>query len=301
MYFYGELDDMARHQWGLVTRRQALTVVTSRQLDRLRARKSLIPVHYGVYRLAGTPGSWRQRAMASCLAYEAPVALSHRAAARLWNLEDIKADDPEVTITSGRSGRRGGILTHRAALSDSEVLSRQGIPVTSPERTLVDLATMFSPKLLERVVDQALRRHLVTVDKLERCHARRSGSGWPGSATMREILEFRKNYPGMGDSDWVDRIVRWIEAAGLDVPVRQHQVIINGTVRVLDMAHVEEKIAIEFAGYDAHGRRHRFDSDAVRTSELALAGWLVVTVTSKRTAEEVVRWVREALELRRTD
>jgi very-short-patch-repair endonuclease len=94
--------------------------------------------------------------------------------------------------------------------------------------------------------------------------------------------------------------VRWIVAAGLDAPVLQHQVIIGGRVRILDMAYVAEKVVIEFAGYDMHGRRHRFDADAVRTSELALAGWLVVTVTSKQTEAEVVDRVRRALEQRRS-
>ncbi len=65
------------------------------------------------------------------------------------------------------------------------------------------------------------------------------------------------------------------------------------------MAYVTAKIAIEFVGYDQHGRRHRFDSDAVRTTALGLAGWLVLTITSRQTPEQVVKWVGDALALRR--
>jgi hypothetical protein len=294
-----DLDGIAQRQWGLVSRVQALELMSPQQLRRRCASAALVPVHRGVFRLAGAPLSWRQRAMACCLAYGSPVAVSHRAAARLWGLEGILAREPEVTVPPGRNGKRSGIVTHRAPLLDVDMTTRHGIPVTTAARTLADLAAVLSPYLLERVLDQAGRSRLVTMAELAARQASLVGPGRRGHANLRELLSFRLERAGFGDSEWADRAWRWIVDAGVEPPDRQVAVIAGGVVRVLDMAYVPERIAIEFAGFDHHGRRHRFDSDADRTADLQLAGWLVLPVTSRHSKDRFVDRVRQALALRR--
>jgi hypothetical protein len=299
MKFPAELDKLAREQWSLVTRRQILKEMKPHQLRVLRSSGLLIPVEDGVYRLAGAPASWRQKAMAACLAYGPPVALSHSAAARLWEIEGITAKEPELTVPPGRSGRRPQIVTHRAPLPDDDTTTHHGIPVTTMPRTLVDLAGVVSPYLLERAIDQAKRQNLATPQELADIQKSRSGAGRKGNAALRSLLDLRVAQPGIGDSEWVDRAFGWIAGAGLDPPRRQFQVVVNGVVRILDMAYVEEKIAIEFNGFDFHGRRHRFDADAIRTTDLELDGWLVIQVTSSQAPEEFLDRLRRALALRR--
>ncbi|MBO0692671.1 MAG: hypothetical protein J2P58_07220, partial [Acidimicrobiaceae bacterium] len=72
-----------------------------------------------------------------------------------------------------------------------------------------------------------------------------------------------------------------------------------GRVYVIDLAYPGPKVGLEFDGFDYHGRRWRFDTDAVRYSELALAGWMLRRVTATQSPDEVVAWVREALRQRR--
>ncbi len=76
-----------RSQHGVVTRDQIAAVLTRRQLDRWVSTGRLVRAASGQWRLAGSPVSWRQRAMGVCLAYGPPAAISHTAAARLWGLE----------------------------------------------------------------------------------------------------------------------------------------------------------------------------------------------------------------------
>lgn len=265
------------------------------ELRSLQGRGLLVIAHRGVYRLAGAQQSWRQRAMAAHLAYGPPSAISHLAAARMWGFEGILAPDPEITVPAARHGRRAGIRTHRARLAEPDIAWRYGIPLTTPSRTLADLAGITSSYLLERAVDQAQRSRLVTPDQLAQYVLANRGSGYKGIAALRDVLGYRVDHPGVGDSDWADRVYGWIVEAGLEAPARQVQVTLGGTVWILDMAYPDRKIAIEFDGFDYHGRRHRFDSDAARYDELVLAGWTVLRVTSRHGEARVVEWVRRAL------
>jgi hypothetical protein len=293
-----ELDVLGRRQWGLVTRTQVLEVMSDGQLRRLQDDTQLVPVHRGVYRLAGAPISWRQRAMAACLAYGPPCAISHRAAAKLWDLEGILAEHPEVTVPPWRDGRRAGILTHRSVLREADVTSRYGIPVTTPARTIIDLSGLLSMYLLARAVDQVHRARLATPEDVAACLRALNRPGRAGSTAVRELLRFRIEHPGVGDSEWADRIYGWLVAGGETPPQRQVPAVVNGVLRILDMAYPERMIAIELDGFDFHGRRHRFDADAARYDELVLAGWLVVRFTAKHSRASVLDRVHRALSLR---
>ena len=233
--------------------------------------------------------------MAAHLAYGPPSAISYRAAARIWGFEGILAENPEITVPEWRDGRRTSIVTHRAPLPKSDVTLRYEIPVTTPGRTLADLARVTSTYLLERAVDHALRKSLVRSDQLAEFVWAIRGCGHIGIAALRDLLRYRLEHPDIGDSEWADRLYGWIVDSGLEAPLRQVQVTLGDTVLILDMAYPDRKVAIEFDGFDYHGRRHRFDSDAARYDELVLAGWTVLRVTSKHGRARVVAWVARAL------
>lgn len=289
------LEEYTRRQYGLVARAQALEVMSDGQLRGLQKQGILTVVHRGVYRIVGEPPSWRQRAMAAHLVYGPPSAISYRAAARIWDFEGILAKDPEITVSPSRRGRHPGVLTHRAALPDRDIGSRYGIPVTTPCRTLADLASVTSTHLLSRAVDQALRQRQTSADELDAYVRANRGFGRRGVAALRELLSFRVEHRDLGDSDLEDRVYGWIVESGLEPPERQVQVALGGTVWLLDHAYPDRKIALECEGFDHHGRRYRFDSDAARYDELVLAGWTVLRVTSKHGRERVVAWVAQAL------
>ena len=71
---------------------------------------------------------------------------------------------------------------------------------------------------------------MVTPNELVRQQAARSGHGFRGSVTFREMLGLRLSHLGVGDSEWEDRIFRWIVDAGLEPPERQVRVTVGGGV-----------------------------------------------------------------------
>ena len=298
MVKWSEIDGIGREQWGLLTKGQALGLMGKATLERYRRDGLLVVVYPGVYRLVGAPPSWRQRTMAACLAYGAPVAASHRSAAVLWGLEGVAARECELTVPHTRSGRCAGILTHRAPLAEGDLTWRERIPVTTVGRTLLDLRGVVPKAVLERAVDQAYRQHLVTPKVLARLEADRTGGGYRGSGAFRRILDLRSAHPGMGETEWEDRIFEWVVEAGLEPPERQIRVTVGEREFLIDLGYSDRKVGLEFDGFDYHGRRWRFDADAVRYSDLALAGWMVRRVTATQSRQEVVAWVSEALRQR---
>ena len=125
----------------------------------------LIRLHRGVYAVGHRPPSRHARAMAAVLACGPGAVLSHRSAAALWELGRWPRA-VEVTTPSGH--RHEGVLVHRSrTLTRADVTRHYGIPVTTPARTLDDLARVLSPTALTRAVNEARIRHFITRDAAE--------------------------------------------------------------------------------------------------------------------------------------
>ncbi|MGH4002466.1 MAG: type IV toxin-antitoxin system AbiEi family antitoxin domain-containing protein [Pseudonocardiaceae bacterium] len=155
-----EMADIAAGQWGLITSRQALDIgATSNALTRLAAQGALERVTYGVYRIGGTPSSPLDGLRADWLALDPsvlasdrlwggldlgePLAIvSHRSAARLHDFGDIDADDHEFTLPVRKQTRRAGVRIHRFPIEEDDWTVVGGLPVTTPVRTIDDLAAV---------------------------------------------------------------------------------------------------------------------------------------------------------------
>jgi hypothetical protein len=288
------LTDQAVRQHGLLVRPQLTDVLTKGEIQ-ARARTGIIePVARGVYRIAGCPHTFRQRVLASCLSIGPLVVASHATAARLWDFEAFrKQNRVHLSVPPHRRGTRRALdaRVHRVPLSHADVTVRYGVPVTTAIRTLGDLASHVPAEVLGHSVDEALRRRLILPHQLEALSA-----DWyhrPGAPAIHALAVARGG--GVGESDWEDRVYGWLIAAGLPPPVRQHPVQLpDGPIR-LDLAYPDHLVGIEFEGWTWHGGRQRFDADRVRASELTLAGWRIVWVTSAQRAADVIARVRRAL------
>jgi hypothetical protein len=295
---HAELDTLAQAQHGLVSHRQAIEILGSWGFRRAVAQHQLTSVQRGVFRCAGTTSTFRQRAMAACLAFGPPVAVSHRSAAVLWGYEPVAAGrDIEVSLPRARSGRRSGVRAHRVALDDTDLDRRYGITVTCPGRTLLDLAGVMPAAVLERCIDDAIRARQSTAVELRRWLEQSGRHGFDGAGRLSRLLE-RRAATGVGDSAGVDRLHRLIVRSGLSVPVLGWAVVVAGRQRILDLAYPAEKIAIEFNGWEYHQMRSRMDDDHARTTELELAGWLVIVVTAAHRDADTVDRISRALSLR---
>jgi len=264
-----EVAAWAARQRGLVTRRQVMEAGGSRGLivHRLEIGR-WVPVGPGVYRVAGVPVTWKQRALAACLAAGTGAVASHRSAAVLWGISGFRPGPLEITVPPGRSTRNALAQVHRA--SSIEPVRRDGVPVTRPARTLVDLAAVVGGDRLEEAVDDVLCRRLCRLEELS------PPGGQRGASALRAVLD-AWNGDALPAGVAEMRVVRQLLAAGLADPVRQHEIHVGGRfVARVDLAYPDRRLAIELDGFRWHSGRGPFRSDRLRGNRIEAAGWHVL-------------------------
>lgn len=245
-----------------------------------------------MYRLRGSPRTWRSELIAACLWAGPDSFVSHRAAARLYALVD---DDPpiELALWSGKS--RPDVITHRLQPGDRPRLRRlAGFRVASPERTLLDLAAVLPAPAAGRAVDEALRRGLTTLAKLRAILAREGRSGRNGTAALRLLLALRQGLDARAESELERRLASLLRRAGLPPPIAQYEVRTRrGPPIRLDFAYPALKLGIETHGYRWHGGRDRWQRDIRRENRLKRMGWTVFVYTWDDVASDPARVIEE--------
>ena len=181
------LAQLAARSHGVVTRRQLLDAgISADELKHRVGNGVLLRVHRGVYRVGHRAPSLEARYLAAVRACgEGAAELSGRAAAYLWALVRGPAPDPEVTTLWGR--RVKGVITRRSRRMDPrEQTVCRGIPLTTPAKTLVDLAAAVSEAELARACHEAAVRHHTTPKQVEAVLARRPNT--TGAGDLRRVL-----------------------------------------------------------------------------------------------------------------
>lgn len=187
--------ELASDQWGLFTTAQATDAgVTRMMLSRMEARGELERVVHGVYATPAAAGgelSERRALWLSLeparLAYqrlaESPPAgvLSRASAAAMHGIGDILESQMEVTLPARYRARRAGLRTRRGVLRSDEVTIVDGLPVTTPARTVADLLSDGHDRdHVAAVMADALKQGLVKTQTLQTAleHVERNKSGY---------------------------------------------------------------------------------------------------------------------------
>lgn len=294
---------VARAQHGLVTRRQILHAgLTGHRIGRLVELGHLEPMHTGVYRMAGTPGSGCQLLLGACLAAGDRSVISHRAAAWLWDLVGGRLEVVELTVPSNCNPRLPGTVVHRAPVTGRRPASTvRGIPVTDPLWTLAELGAVADGNTLEQAVDAAIARRLLTVGALRAELNRRGGRGHRGVGPLRAILDRRDPVGSMAPSvleSRMQRVLRHLERLGAPKPVRE--MVIGRRFR-LDFAYPRARLGIEVDGWAGHSTFDAFQGDRARQNTLVIADWRILRYTwtdISRDREHVVTEIARALGLK---
>jgi very-short-patch-repair endonuclease len=291
------LDAIGATQYGYATRPQLLALMSARQIELRLHEGRLISAHPGIYRIGGAPVTPRGLLYAACMAGGDGAVASHRSAAGLWRLRGVAPGAPEITVPSPRWTRVRGTRVHRSDRLDPGFLTvAEGILVTIPARTLFDLSAVLTPYVVERAVDDALRRKLMTIEELRRCYIALTRRGRRKSTVIRAILEDRLGDLEGAESAGEREVARALRAAGYE-PVPQYQVVAGGAVYVLDFAFPPERVGLEWDGWAVHGTRTAFDHDRRRDNALRLAGWTILRFGDRTPVGEVVRTTDAALRL----
>jgi predicted transcriptional regulator of viral defense system len=157
--------EIARRQHGVVARRQLLrTGVTGSAIDRLVRSGWLHPLHRGVYAVGHRAVGSHGRDLAAVLAAGPGAALGLESGAALWAMTSWRGD---VQVLGRHSAKRAGFVVHRTrSLPRSDITRHYGIPVTTPARTLIDLATVVDADTLEAALAEAQIRGLIRPEAL---------------------------------------------------------------------------------------------------------------------------------------
>jgi very-short-patch-repair endonuclease len=182
-------------------------------------------------------------------------------------------------------------------LTFDDIRHIDGIPVTTPERTIIDLAAVEDPDRLEDALDSALRRRLTTVRRLQL--RMRAESGRKGVGKLRRLLDERDGAGRPSESRFETRLNRLLLTHGLP-PTRQFKIWNGGDfVARVDFCFVEARLIIEADGYQWHSSRRAWQRDRERRNELTALGWQVIQVTwddVTRNADRTVERIRSLLQ-----
>jgi very-short-patch-repair endonuclease len=234
--------------------------------------------------------------MAAVLACGGRAVLSHRSAAALWKLLRYPANAGPVHVTAfAADRRRPGIRAHRVRqLPPDEIRRHHGIPVTTPARTILDLAAEVTPAELEQAVAYAERHHRTSRRQLHCLLAR-----YPrrrGTRALRVLLD-RATRPAFTRSQAERRFLGLIRKARLPAP----EANFKAERYEFDFYWPDYRLALEVDALWTHGSATSFESDRRRDAELAAAGIQVIRITDRAIIEEperVVALVAQALTAR---
>jgi hypothetical protein len=268
---------------------------TSKVIRRLVADGWLRVVLPDVYTVGGrAPSTW-ESVVALGLRAGQGSALSHGTAAAIHRLPGLLAPAlPEISVPVSRRPRLPDAIVHRVeCLDECDVEQRNGVGVTTPGRTVVDLAARLDPGLLARVIDEGTIARRWTVAELALCTDRLAVRGRPGVRTMRQILAARADEPP-AESMLELRMIRIL--APYAPFETQYQLVLEGRVVILDIAWPWCRVAAEVDGWGVHGRSwNKFVDDRSRMNLLAAHGWRVAHLTSAMDEATVLRDVGRLL------
>jgi very-short-patch-repair endonuclease len=266
----------AADAWGVLSLDELAACGLSRDAVMKRVRNGrLHPLHRGVYAVGHVNLPLEGRFLAAVKACGHGAVLSHRSAAALWGFLDWDDRYPEVTVFGASRNVHHGIRIHRTtALDPHDTTHHKGIPLTSPARTLLDLATILDHRPLRRAVREAQSRQRVNLrqiaEVLGRHHRRR------GSARLARIIA---TGPAPTRSELEDAVLDLILRRGLVRPDVNVPLIIRGRRVIPDFRWPGQRLVVEADGAAWHGDRLAREDDAERQALLEAHGERVLRVT----------------------
>jgi very-short-patch-repair endonuclease len=263
---------LAARQHGMVTTRQLAAAGLGRRAVAHRvATGRLVRRFRGVYQVGPVIAPFG-REMAAALACGATALLSHHSAAAIWAIRPPHVGDVHVTVAGHDQRSRPGLRVHRSHSLNAAV--HNGLPLTTPARTLIDLATCLPQRDLDRAVEEAQVLRLTTRNALQQLL-----DGRPGSAALRRALHTE---PALTRSEAERRLLDLVRAARLPRP--ETNVRVGGYE--VDFLWRDHKLVVEVDGFAYHATRTAFERDRVRDAALQAAGFRVIRLTWRQIADE---------------
>jgi predicted transcriptional regulator of viral defense system len=267
------LADLAARQHGVVAYWQLFALGLSRSAIERRVRAGrLHRVYRSVYAVGHIGLSHEGRDMAAVLACGAGAVLSHWSAGSRWKL--LRPLHGLVHVSVPRDCRIPRIRTHQvASLHARDCTKRDGIPITTVPRTLLDIAGVADERTLRRAVNQAARSgwlNLRAIDDTLQRNPRRKGT-----KQLRAVIAAVNPSTHRTRSDLEVAFLQLCRRYGIPTPV------VNGKVLGIevDFRWPGANLIVELDGYEYHRTAQEFENDRRRDAYLKKHGYEVLRVS----------------------
>ena len=275
---------IAKLQRGRISRRQLIDLgLTDATVHRMVTAGRLHRRCRGVYAVGHVAPIELERETVALLACPDGAVLSHVSAASVWGLKaDADPGEPiHVTIPTDTRVGLAGLRSHRTRVLDAaDVRMHRGLPITSPARTLIDIAGLVTHSALEHALDDALNHRLVREDQI-RDVLQRARQGRRGAARLRALLDDRDR--GGSSRSNPERSLRSLLAAAQLAQPRMNVEVLGYTV---DYVWPELRVIVECDSWEFHSGRATFESDRRRDQFLEAHGWTVIRITARQLERE---------------
>ena len=267
---------LATRQHGVIAYRQLRLMGLSERAIAHRVRAgSLHRAHRGVYLVGHQALAPLARHAAGLLAIGPGSSLTYETAGVLSGMCRERDGPIHVSLVTHGRVHRPGIRVHKltAELPKDEQRVHDGLPVTAPARTLLDLASVLPARELGWALEEALRTRVVLlagIEEILRRYPRRRGAH-----RLRELVTEHSGDPALTRSEAERRLLDLVRDAGLPQPATN--------VRLLsyevDALWPAQNLVVEVDGFAFHGTRAAFERDRNRDAQLQLAGYRVLRLT----------------------
>ncbi len=271
--------ELAARRHGVVTTADLLAAGLGRgAIARRVADGRLRPLYRGVFLVGPLKGPMTDE-MAAALACGEAAVVSHHAAAAIWGFRPAWHGPIDITTTRQLRPRQG-IRIHRARrLDPRDSTQRDGVPLTTPTRTLLDLAAHIDARALTRAIEEAEVQRLTTRTELAALNARSSGRH--GAKALGATIG-GAHEPRMTRSEAEAELPRLIRAARLPQP--ETNVRIAGYE--VDFLWRAQRLVVEVDGFAYHHTREAFERDRRKDADLQARGLRTTRVTYRQIADE---------------
>ena len=258
----GAIAPIAVRQHGVVTTAQLTAAgLGPRAVAHRVANRRLVRLHRGVYQVGPISTTYAHE-MAAVLVTRG--VLSYHSAASVWGIRPHNGD-VHITVTGHHPRHRAGLRIHRSHSLDAAV--HDGLPLTSPARTLIDLAPHLHQHELDRAAEQVQVLRLASRDEIVAQLGKQRG--------VRALQAALFDEPALTRSEAERRLLHLVRAARLSRP--ETNAMVGGYE--VDMLWRRQRLIVEVDGYAFHSGRAAFERDRRRDAALQAAGYRVVRFT----------------------
>jgi len=249
----------------------------------------------GVFQLRGAPATDWAALSAAVLSYGPGSVVSHHSAASLWRWAGFNARPTHVVrpkSTNSKSPILGAVRHESRRMPGEDLTIVEGLPVTTPSRTLVDLSEVLSPSRIERMLDNSWSRRLVDATSLTECCERLGRRGRRGIGTIRSLLAARGAEWTAPASNLESRVNSILSDANLGCVERQANIGGVSWLGRVDFLH-PSGVVLEVQSEMFHSSFTAVLDDQRRIRAIEVSGFAVVEVKEEDVWHRPEVWLEE--------